>query len=923
MSVLTLFGRSRRSTSKRRRRTNVLGFHQFDRLEERTMLSTIIQAQSFGPFVTPLVNQPLTPNISQFDTMGGIRVLDSVEIQASSSIKSTLFGTISNPTLASQSFAYTASVNNATTSVSGPGISGVSAGPATLITFSSGLQTLPPGGSFAIPTQQQTLTAGPVDVTLTAPAALVPFIGSGTLGPYTTSADAASEQNLVGSSNLDNNAHLVTTAQGDVTVIYTFHNLPSIVTIPGGSVVIGSGAKLTDSATLTNGLNPTGNIVFTLTLNGVTKDTETVPVNGNGTYSTPNGFLPTATGTYQWVASYSGDANNSPIASLLGDEPETVTPASPAINTTPGGTVVIGSGAKLTDTALLSGGFNPTGTITFVLTLSGVTKDTEVVPVNGNGSYSTPNGFLPVATGTYQWVATYNGDANNSSVASALGDEPETVTSASPNINTVTGGTVAIGSGTKLTDSATLAGGFNPTGNIVFTLTLNGVTKDTETVPVNGNGTYSTPNGFLPTVSGTYQWVASYSGDVNNGPVASNLGDEPENVVNALISISPLTPVNEVKNAETFTVTVNAFPAGTGAPSFGPLAVTVSGGLTPTVSGATVNGNTATWTVTVNSDTAGTFTVTASDVVTMGGVTVTRTTGDGFTSVEGNDSSSAVKNYVDALISINPLTATNPVGSPETFTVTVTAFPAGTGAPSFATPVVTVSPVPTSQTVSGLTINGNVATFTITINSSVAGVFTVTASDTVTMGGVAVVRTTGDGFTSGDGSDSGSAVKTYIPPATPALTWGFWKNHTGHDSPVDAWPVGDFLITSDAISTVSFHGTKVPGGAKGQGQVGSDTTMTIGGHTYSFADLQTIFATSVTGNGVINLGHQLIAAVLNAANGAATSVAISLIQQASDLLKTNSLVMGVSVVTQQSNPVLYAAIVDLSSKLEAFNSSGV
>ena len=43
---------------------------------------------------------------------------------------------------------------------------------------------------------------------------------------------------------------------------------------------------------------------------------------------------------------------------------------------------------------------------------------------------------------------------------------------------------------------------------------------DTETVAVSGNGTYTTPTGFtLPTtgtVTGTYQWDATYSGDGNN-----------------------------------------------------------------------------------------------------------------------------------------------------------------------------------------------------------------------------------------------------------------------------------------------------------------------------------------------------------------------------------------------------------------------
>ena len=48
--------------------------------------------------------------------------------------------------------------------------------------------------------------------------------------------------------------------------------------------------------------------------------------------------------------------------------------------------------------------------------------------------------------------------------------------------------------------------------------------------PVNGNGTYTTPTGYtLPTtgtVTGTYQWDASYSGDGNNKPVSSDTADE-------------------------------------------------------------------------------------------------------------------------------------------------------------------------------------------------------------------------------------------------------------------------------------------------------------------------------------------------------------------------------------------------------------
>src|SRR5262245_18409965 len=93
---------------------------------------------------------------------------------------------------------------------------------------------------------------------------------------------------------------------------------------------------LTDPATLSSGFNPTGTIVFQLFQNGGSTPvfTEAVPVNGNGTYVTPTGFqLPTsqtAVVFYQWVASYSGDANNS---SVMGGNPAAeqtvVSPASP------------------------------------------------------------------------------------------------------------------------------------------------------------------------------------------------------------------------------------------------------------------------------------------------------------------------------------------------------------------------------------------------------------------------------------------------------------------------------------------------------------------------------------------------------------------------------------------------------------------
>src|SRR5262249_25723523 len=77
----------------------------------------------------------------------------------------------------------------------------------------------------------------------------------------------------------------------------------------------------------------TGSITFKLYsaagCGGSVLDTETVSnISANGVYATPNGVQLNSAGTYYWVASYSGDANNAPFTSLCHDEPVVVNPAS-------------------------------------------------------------------------------------------------------------------------------------------------------------------------------------------------------------------------------------------------------------------------------------------------------------------------------------------------------------------------------------------------------------------------------------------------------------------------------------------------------------------------------------------------------------------------------------------------------------------
>jgi hypothetical protein len=248
---------------------------------------------------------------------------------------------------------------------------------------------------------------------------------------------------------------------------------PSLATSASpAAVTLGSSpVTLNDSATLSGGNAPTGTITFTLYYDGGSTpvDTETAPVTGNGTYTTPDGYtLPgtgTVTGSYQWDVSYSGDTNNNGASDDNDQAGQvTVSPASPSISTVPDpASASFGTAVTLTDTATLSGGYSPGGKITFTLYAPGGSLvDTETAAVSGNASYATPAGYtLPVTNsgtvaGSYQWDASYSGDANNGGASdNGAGNEQVAVSPAATSLGYT--GPAQVGVNSSFTAAATLA----------------------------------------------------------------------------------------------------------------------------------------------------------------------------------------------------------------------------------------------------------------------------------------------------------------------------------------------------------------------------------------------------------------------------------------------------------------------------------
>jgi len=214
-------------------------------------------------------------------------------------------------------------------------------------------------------------------------------------------------------SSASNSGLLMLDAQGDANAVWVFKIASTLITAAGSTVtVINSGQgcnvfwQVGSSATLGTTTTFVGNI---LALTSITLQTN----------ASLSGRALAQTGTV------SLDSNNVTACSLG------AAPTATTLSTQTAASAALGS--PIHDTATLSGGLNPTGSITFRLygpndagcTAAAIFSST--VPVSGNGNYVSGT-FAPALPGVYRWIAAYSGDAANAASTTACNDANETVT---------------------------------------------------------------------------------------------------------------------------------------------------------------------------------------------------------------------------------------------------------------------------------------------------------------------------------------------------------------------------------------------------------------------------------------------------------------------------------------------------------------
>ena len=164
-------------------------------------------------------------------------------------------------------------------------------------------------------------------------------------------------------------------------------------------------------------------------------------VKGKASVPVP-GYTTTVAGAYKWVADYGGDSNNTEARSGCGKEVVTIGKHSTGLTSTPSPGGV--TGTVIFDTARVSNGIDPGGTVSFSLyspadaSCSGAAIFTSTVALLADGTAKSATFSGTKTAGTYNWIASYSGDVNNAGSNGRCGDEPVQITAVTSGVQGIT-----------------------------------------------------------------------------------------------------------------------------------------------------------------------------------------------------------------------------------------------------------------------------------------------------------------------------------------------------------------------------------------------------------------------------------------------------------------------------------------------------
>lgn len=387
-----------------------------------------------------------------------------------------------------------------------------------------------------------------------------------------------------------------------------------------GSEVTGASAFDTATVATASGLTPTGNVTYDFWANGAcsgpASSSETVTL-GGGHVPPSSPTAPLAPGNYSYAASYSGDANTA--ASTGACETFTVLPLQLVLPPGLSGTTVVessgdtvvslnGSGGMVAQVILPPGTTYPGGNLTVMFNSSvsgGITNNIvqvsgAVVPyppgksilvlADGNDevcivdapsgvSISDPPSCISTSLNNYQVLLKCDGTTANLYLPDGarnytcdpvvVGGTPylridglahsfvETLTKGTPTISSAATPTGVV-LGASATDLANVSGGYAPSGTVTYTAYSDAgctVQVFNSTEPL---GTSSAE--FTPSALGLYQWIANYSGNVNNYGVATVCGADPLGVFDFNVSLVASGTTLAQGGSLTMTVSVSLVP---------------------------------------------------------------------------------------------------------------------------------------------------------------------------------------------------------------------------------------------------------------------------------------------------------------------------------------------------------------------------